>query len=98
MPDTTDIVVNATSVGLYPDVEARLALNLATIKPGMVVADVIPNPPKTNLVRDAAERGATVIDGIGMLVNQGVISIQYWTGIEADPGAMRAEIEEIFGV
>ena len=33
-----------------------------------------------------------------MLVNQGVISIKYWTGVDVDPGVMRAKIEEIFGV
>ena len=36
----------------------------------MVVADVIPNPPRTNLVKDAEAIGCTVLDGLGMLVNQ----------------------------
>ena len=63
----------------------------------MVVADVIPNPPRTRLIRDAAARGCTVIDGLGMLVNQGVIGIKYWTGVDVDPGVMRAKLEEIFG-
>ncbi len=97
LPAAADIVVNATSIGLFPEVDARLALDLASLKPEMVVADVIPNPPKTRLIGDAAAHGCTVIDGIGMLVNQGVISIQYWTGIEVDPGVMRARIEDIFG-
>ena len=74
VPEGTDIVVNATSIGLYPDVDARLDLDLDTLHPGMVVADVIPNPPRTRLVRDAEARGATVLDGLGMLVNQGVIA------------------------
>jgi shikimate dehydrogenase len=94
----TDIVINATSIGLFPDVEARLALSLDSLRPGMVVADVIPNPPRTNLIRDAASRGCTVLDGLGMLVNQGVISIKYWTGIDVDPGVMRKKLEVIFGV
>ena len=46
VPEGTDIVVNATSIGLYPDLEARLALDVSTLRPGMVVADVIANPPK----------------------------------------------------
>jgi shikimate dehydrogenase len=94
----TDVVVNATSIGLFPDVDARLALDLGSLRPGLVVADVIPNPPKTRLIRDAAARGCTVIDGVGMLVNQGVISIKYWTGVDADAQVMRRKIEEIFGV
>jgi shikimate dehydrogenase len=97
VPAETDVVVNATSVGLYPDVNARLALNLDTLRPGMVVADVIPNPPRTLLVRDAERRGCRVIDGLGMLVNQGVIGIKYWTGIDPDPAVMRRALEEIFG-
>ena len=63
----------------------------------MIVADVIPNPPRTRLVRDAAERGCTVIDGLGMLVNQGVIGVEYWTGIRPDAGVMRRALEEVFG-
>lgn len=98
VPAGTDIVVQATSIGLYPDVDARVPLNLDSLAPGAVVADVIPNPPRTRLVREAAARGLKAIDGLGMLVNQGVISIKYWTGIDADPGVMRAKLEEIFGV
>ena len=79
VPPSTDIVVNATSIGLFPDVD-------------------IVNPPSTHLIRDAAQRGCQVIDGIGMLVNQGVIGVKYWTGIDVDPAVMRAKIEEIFQV
>lgn len=98
VPDGTDIVVNATSIGLYPDVDARLVIDLSTLKPGMVVADIIPNPPRTRLVRDAEARGCTVLDGLGMLVNQGIINIKYWTGVDADGAVMRRRLEEIFGV
>ncbi len=97
IPEETDIVVNATSIGLYPDVDGRLAIVADTLKPGMVVADVIPNPPRTLFLRDAEARGCTVLDGLGMLINQGVIGIRYWTGVDADPTVMRAALEEIFG-
>jgi shikimate dehydrogenase len=97
VPAGTDVVVNATSVGLFPDVDARLDLDPDTLRPPMVVADVIPNPPSTPLLRDAQQRGCTVLDGLGMLVNQGVISIRHWTGIDADPAVMRRTLETIFG-
>ncbi len=42
---TPDVVINATSIGLYPDANARLALNLNSLSTDMVVADVISNPP-----------------------------------------------------
>jgi shikimate dehydrogenase len=93
----TDVVVNTTSVGLFPDVDARLALDVSSLKPGMVVADVIPNPPRTRLVRDAAARGCKVIDGLGMLVGQGRLGIQYWTGTLPDGRVMREALEKVFG-
>jgi shikimate dehydrogenase len=98
VPDGTDIVVNATSIGLFPDVDARLAVDLNTLGPGMVVADVIPNPPRTRLVRDAEARGCVVLDGLGMLVNQGVLGIKYWSGVDVEPAVMRQTLEELFGV
>lgn len=103
VPDGADIVINATSIGLFPDVDARLDLDTSTLKPGMVVADVIPNPPKTNLVKDAHARGCKVIDGLGMLVNQGIIGVEYWTeattGTSVCPEAsvMRKALEDVFG-
>jgi len=57
---------------------------------------VIPNPPRTRLVRDAQARGCQVIDGLAMLVNQGVIGIRMWTGVDPDPSVMRAALEEVF--
>ena len=92
----TQIVVNATSIGLYPDVDARLNLNVETLNDSMVVADVIPNPPATRLVQDARERGCRVIDGLEMLVGQGVIGIEYWTGKTPDAGIMRQSLEKVF--
>ena len=97
MPEDTDIVINATSIGLFPDVTVRLDLDVDSLKSGMVVADVIPNPPRTHLVRDAVSRGCQVIDGLGMLVNQGTIGVEYWSGIDPDPTVMRNALEEVFG-
>jgi shikimate dehydrogenase len=97
IPDGTGVVINATSIGLYPDVDAQLAINLDSLSAGMVVADVIPNPPRTHLVREATQRGCKVIDGLGMLVNQGVIGVKYWTGIDVDAKVMRQALEAVFG-
>jgi len=96
IPAGTDIVVNATSIGLFPDVDARLALEASSLKPEMVVADVIPNPPQTNLVKDATAAGCKVIDGLGMLVSQGVIGIEFWTGQTPDAAVMRGALEKVF--
>ena len=96
VPSETDVVINATSIGLFPDLDARLDVDPGSLHSEMVVADVIPNPPTTHLVRDARAKGCKVIDGLGMLVNQGVIGIRHWTGIDPDPAVMRAALEEVF--
>ncbi|MFO0880086.1 MAG: shikimate dehydrogenase [Gemmataceae bacterium] len=93
----THYVINATSIGLFPEVDARVPLDTRSLTPGMVVCDVIPNPPRTRLVREAEARGCTVLDGLGMLVNQGVIGIRLWTGRDPDPAVMRQALLEVFG-
>ena len=97
IPAGTDIVINGTSIGLYAP-EARLALDLDSLKPGMVVADVVFSPVRTRLLEDAAARGCRSLDGLGMLVNQGVVGVQYWTGINPDPAVMRRALEAAMGV
>lgn len=91
----TDILVNATSVGLAPDVDARLNLAMESIGAHMVVCDVIMNPPRTHLLRTAEARGATILDGRGMLVNQAARNIWYWTGVEVDVAVLRASLDTV---
>ncbi len=95
--EDAEIVINVTSVGLYPDVDARLDIDLNSLKSGMVVADIVPSPPRTHLIIDAEARGCQIVDGLGMLVNQGVISIKYWSGVDVDAAVMRRKLEEIYG-
>ncbi|MGB0581731.1 MAG: shikimate dehydrogenase [Limisphaerales bacterium] len=95
VPDDAEIVINGTSIGLY-DADAALALKTDSLREGAVVADVVFNPPQTKLLRDASARGCRVLDGLGMLVNQGVIGVKFWTGIDPDPAVMRQTLEDIF--
>jgi shikimate dehydrogenase len=97
IPEETDVVINGTSIGLYAP-EARLALDLTTLKPGMVVADVIFNPVRTRFLDDAAASGCRAIDGLGMLVNQGIVGVQYWTGLTPDAAVMRKALESAMGL
>ena len=97
VPGSTDVLINATSIGLYPDVDARISLVEGSLRGEMVVADVIPNPPNTRLVKSARAAGCSVIDGKGMLVNQGVLGFEYWTGVSPDPAVMHRALEEVFG-
>ncbi|MDQ7993593.1 MAG: shikimate dehydrogenase, partial [Propionicimonas sp.] len=76
-----DVLVNATSIGLFPGTGVP-EVDFTTLQPGTVVADVVPNPPRTGFLAAAAERGCPTLDGLGMLVNQGVLGIRHWTGLE----------------
>lgn len=96
IPADTNVVVNATSMGLFPEGDVRIPVSLDQGKPGMVVADVIPNPPRTRFLKDAEEQGFIALDGLGMLVNQGAANIEYWTGVTPDKAVMRAALENIF--
>ena len=93
LEDDADIFINATSIGLG-DADARVPVDEDPLRPNLVVADVIFNPPRTRLIRDAAGRGCTTLDGLGMLVNQGVIGFKIWTGVDPDPEIMREALEE----
>lgn len=91
-----DLLVNATSIGLYPDVDAMVPVAPESLRPEMLVCDVIPNPPRTRFIREAQARGCQTLDGLGMLVNQGVIGLRLWSGRDADPAVMRRALEAVF--
>ena len=88
VPATTDVVVHATSVG-FGDGDALVALELDSLREGLVVADVVVSPPRTALLRAAEARGARTLDGLGMLVGQGALAVRHWTGIDPDRDVMR---------
>ncbi len=91
-----DILVNATSIGLAPKGHEMPPVMTATIRPGLLVCDVIPNPPQTAFLKRARERGATTLDGLGMLVYQGAIGFRLWTGVEPSIPVMRRALEQLF--
>ena len=96
VPADTQLLVNATSIALHPQVDDRVPVDYGTLRAGLVVSDVIPNPPDTPFLRLAREAGATTLDGLGMLVYQGAIAYQLWTGHDAPIPVMRAALEEVF--
>lgn len=92
----TDILVNATSIGLFPDVEAMPEVELSAVRPDLLVCDVVPNPPETRLVKTARARGLKVLTGLPMLVYQGAIGFEMWTGQKAPEAVMTAALEKAF--
>ncbi len=96
-PDV-DVLVNATSIGLYPDIDAIPAVDLRSARTDLLVCDVIPNPPDTRLVRSARALGLNTLTGLPMLVYQGAIGFQMWTGRPAPVAAMKHALEQAFGL
>lgn len=98
IPPNTDIIANATSIGLFPNVDDQPEIDHNTITASMIVCDVIPNPPQTPFLRRAASCGARTLDGLGMLVYQGAIGFKMWTGQDAPVAVMRQALADEFGV
>ena len=98
VPAGRHLFVNATSIGLYPDVEAAPNIDLTTASPDMLVADAVFNPPETRLLRMARARGLPTLDGLSMLVYQGVIAFELWTGQTPDEDVMKAALRNALGV
>lgn len=96
LPPEVEVLVNATSIGLYPEVAAKPDLDYNTMIAGMTVCDVIPNPPQTPFLAEATARGATTLDGLGMLVYQGAIGFEMWTGQTAPVEVMHQALAKLF--
>jgi shikimate dehydrogenase len=98
VPADVDLLVNATSIGLYPDVDAMPPVDLRDAKPTMLVCDAVFNPPETRLLAAARSRRLPVLDGLSMLVYQGVIGFQLWTGQDPPVDVMKAALREALAV
>jgi len=80
--ERADILVNATSVGMSPSVdETPVASSL--LKPELIVFDIVYNPIKTRLLREAEQAGIKTISGLDMLVWQGALAFELWTRLKA---------------
>lgn len=96
VPMDTQLLVNATSIALAPNNSDLVPIDYSTLRPNMVVSDVIPNPPDTPFLQNARAAGATTLDGLGMLVYQGAIAFKMWTGHDAPADVMRQALNEVF--
>ncbi len=84
-----DILVNTTPVGMYPRADVPPVVPAEWLHPGQVVYDLIYNPRQTTLLQAARRAGCRTIDGTGMLVHQGAIAFERWTGRKAPVEVMR---------
>lgn len=96
VPEGTDVLINATSIGLG-DAEAIPTVKISSLGHASIVADVIPNPPMTKLLREAKAQGCQTLDGLGMLVNQGIIGAELVLGAKLSPDIMEKTLATLFG-
>jgi shikimate dehydrogenase len=85
---TADILVNATSVGMHPDVNMS-PVPLDLLRSDLCVMDIIYNPFETKLVKDAKAVGAKVVLGLEMLLYQGAVAFEIWTNCPAPVDVMK---------
>lgn len=94
VPGDADLLINATSIGLYPDVESMPDVDFSQAREGLQVADAVFNPPETRLLAAARAHGLPTLDGLSMLVYQGVIAFELWTGVSPDEAVMKRALAE----
>ncbi len=88
----SNILINATSTGMYPDVD-RTLVTADMMHRGLIVNDIVYEPLQTRLLREAKKAGARTVDGLGMLVHQGAIAFEIWTGKRAPVKVMEATVK-----
>jgi shikimate dehydrogenase len=92
-----DIIINSTPVGMYPHQDDPPILDSDLIREGVLVCDLIYNPIETTLLKSARMRGARTLNGVGMLVHQGAIAFNMWTGAQAPVDIMREALIDALG-
>lgn len=85
------LLLNATSVGMAPNVDSTIISDTGLYRPELVVSDVIYNPRETRFLREAREAGCQTFNGMYMLLYQGAEAFHLWTGKEMPVEAVKAK-------
>jgi len=88
--EKTDILINATSVGMSPAID-KTPVSADLLRSGLIVYDVVYNPVKTRFLTEAEAAGAEILGGIDMLIWQGVLAFEKWTGLKPPFKLMKDE-------
>jgi shikimate dehydrogenase len=90
-----ELLIQATTVGMWPHVEASIWPDDLPMPVHLAVCDLVYRPIETRLLRQARAGGAVAIDGLGMLIGQGALSFEMWTGVWPPEDVMRAACEAV---
>lgn len=90
----TPLIVNATPLGMQPKVGASPWPIDLSFPPGSFVYDMVYKPRETKLLRQARVAGCGVANGLGMLLHQGALAFELWTGLRPDVAVMKQALEK----
>jgi shikimate dehydrogenase len=89
-----DVMINATSLGMSPQ-ERESPVPKGLFKEGMMVMDIVYQPLQTKLLREAEEKGCLTINGLEMLVRQGAIQFEIWTGRRPEIRQIKEDLRRV---
>ena len=92
-----DVLINTTPIGMYPNIH-DVPVPKDFLRPELFVFDVIYNPLETRLMKAAKEMGCKTLGGLDMLVNQGALAFEWWTGKSPNRELMKNTIIEFLGI
>ncbi|MDP6047948.1 MAG: shikimate dehydrogenase [Candidatus Bathyarchaeota archaeon] len=89
--EDADILVNGTPLGMHPKTD-ETPIPIEVLHPDLLVFDLVYNPIRTRLLREAERVGAAILSGVNMLVYQGVVAFKMWTGIDPPVETMKTAV------
>jgi shikimate dehydrogenase len=92
-----ELLIQTTTVGMWPHAGASIWPDDLALPAHLAVCDLVYRPIETKLLRQARTAGAMTIDGLGMLIGQGALSFEMWTGAWPSEDVMRAACETVLG-
>ena len=90
-----DMLVSTITAGMDPSI--KLSIDPDWLQKDCIVCDIVYTPPETNLLKSAMDKGLKTVGGMGMLVHQGAISFQLWTGLQPPLETMRQALTQALG-
>ncbi|WP_154669787.1 shikimate dehydrogenase [Bacillus niameyensis] len=91
-----DLIIQTTSIGMYPDLSSS-PISLDALRSDTFVSDIIYNPFETAILTGAKQKGAQIQNGLGMFVYQGALAFERWTGIMPDVERMANTVKKQLG-
>lgn len=91
---SSTLIVNATTVGMFPDIQDTITDIEESFNENQIVFDLIYNPVNTNFLQLAEKQGAKTVGGMKMLISQAAKSFELWTGVEMPVGEITKRLEK----